>query len=238
MTMITGSVGRKGANKPDDVRTVQSLLNKKRPAPLKPVSVDGVSGKETESAIEELQRRVVKLYWPDGRVDPLGRTWKALSEASPTASTKPAAPASGASTSSTGTSGNLSGASWWRANQAKFPNSRSVEDLEGGFKLKVKAFLAALSDAGANVSIASTLRNKHRAYLMHYCFKVAKGQIEPSKVPVDDAVDIAWDQATTPPPARPLRRWSISSTSRMSRRSTPGTSPVRRLTWTSRGPAA
>jgi hypothetical protein len=87
----------------------------------------------------------------------------------------------------------LSGSAWWHANQAKFPNSTRVDDLEPGFRTKVQEFHAALAAAGAQVEINSTRRHKDRAYLMHYSWKIARGTIKPSKVPPRAGVDIEWD---------------------------------------------
>ncbi len=35
----------------------------------------------------------------------------------------------------------LSGAAWWHANQAKYPNSTKIEDLEPKFRAKSRHFL-------------------------------------------------------------------------------------------------
>ena len=87
----------------------------------------------------------------------------------------------------------LSGAAWWHANQAKYPNSTKVDDLEPKFRAKVKAFLAALADAGIHPNIESTLRSKQRAYLMHYCWEIAHGTTPASKVPPYSGIKIVWD---------------------------------------------
>jgi peptidoglycan hydrolase-like protein with peptidoglycan-binding domain len=179
LSNLSGSVGRGGRNSPADVRLVQQLLNRHRPTPMAPLDVDGVAGPKTVEAICEFQRRVVKMAAPDGRVDPGGRTFTLLAG--------PPAPAAAAGAS------NLSGASWWHANQAKYPNSTSVDDLEPGFRAKVKEFLAALDAAGADVAISATRRNKHRAYLMHDAWRLAHGQIKASEIPADPAVNIVWD---------------------------------------------
>lgn len=182
MATISASVGRGGVNRPQDVRTVQELLNKHIPIPLRPVPVNGVAGGETITAIEEFQRRVVKLPAPDGRVDPGGRTLQALS----------AAPAGGAPPAAN----RLSGAAWWHANQAKYQNSTSVDDLDAGFRANVQDFLAALKAAGAAVTIATTRRSKPRAYLMHHSWKIANGQEKAPQVPAEPGVDIAWDHGS------------------------------------------
>jgi len=86
MSTITQSVGRGVTNlNRGEVKLVQQLLNRHRPVPLRPVSDDGVVGTETISAIEEFQRRVVKLARPDGRVDPGGTTLRLLSAGGGTA---------------------------------------------------------------------------------------------------------------------------------------------------------
>jgi hypothetical protein len=68
--------------------------------------------------------------------------------------------------------------------------------LEPGFRTKIQEFLAALNAAGARVVIDSTRRDKDRAYLMHYSWKIAKGLIAPSKVPPRAGVDIEWDHGS------------------------------------------
>lgn len=87
----------------------------------------------------------------------------------------------------------LSGAAWWRANEAKYPNSRRVEDLDPDFRTGVEAFLAALKYAGATVEIASTRRSADRAYLMHYAWAIAHGEVKPAAVPAREGVAIRWD---------------------------------------------
>jgi putative chitinase len=77
---ISSSVGRKGSNKPDDVKTVQILVNMSigKLVPLAPLSADGRIGDKTIIAIEEYQRRVLSAPKPDGRVDPNGAMLKRL----------------------------------------------------------------------------------------------------------------------------------------------------------------
>jgi hypothetical protein len=75
---LQGSVGRGGKNLPDDVCTVQALLNRALPPPYDDLDVDGKVGRLTIGMIEEYQRRVVGFQRPDGRVDPSGATFQAL----------------------------------------------------------------------------------------------------------------------------------------------------------------
>jgi len=80
MAAITGTVGRGGANRPNDVKTIQTLLNQNiaKLVPFLPVTVSGTCDPQTILMIEEFQRRVLQTQTPDGRVDPGGRTLKAL----------------------------------------------------------------------------------------------------------------------------------------------------------------
>jgi hypothetical protein len=80
---LTGSVGEKGLNLPDDVRAVQRLLNGVPPAnggPMPPLEVDGLIGPLTKAAISRFQGR--HLGWVDGRIDPSGPTLEKLEAAS------------------------------------------------------------------------------------------------------------------------------------------------------------
>lgn len=90
-------------------------------------------------------------------------------------------------------SSNLSGKQWWHANQAKFPNSREISSLDSGFRSRVEAFLESLRQAGATVAVSSTRRNATRAYLMHYSWRIAEGDLDPAEVPSRPEANIAWD---------------------------------------------
>ena len=92
MATITSSVGRGGTNLAQDVSSVQSLLNRHRNAPLARLDVDGKIGPKTIEAIEEFQRRVVKLSNPDGRVDQNGKTLTALNGSGGPATSTPVGP--------------------------------------------------------------------------------------------------------------------------------------------------
>lgn len=90
--MLTGSVGRNGANKPDDIKAIQKLLNRHAPA----VGFDKLSenarfGNDTLKAIVAFQKSI-GMRSPDGVVDPGGRTLKALAArpVEPAAAAEPA----------------------------------------------------------------------------------------------------------------------------------------------------
>ncbi len=77
---IYKSVGHKGANEKRDVKLIQSYLNafsinKKLTFSLK---VDGIIGKKTVTAIKTFQKDATGMKYPDGRVDPGGRTYRYL----------------------------------------------------------------------------------------------------------------------------------------------------------------
>ena len=84
--------------------------------------------------------------------------------------------------------GELSGAAW----VARYPTSRSVDDLAQPFRGRVENFLAALRAAGASVSIAATLRPPNRAFLMHYSYVIAREGFDPARVPDRAGVAIRW----------------------------------------------
>jgi putative chitinase len=79
---ILQPVGRDGGSNPDDIKTVQILLNLnfRRRSGMPLLSEDGVLGPRTIAAIENFQRRVVGMKKPDGRVDPDGLTLRKLRE--------------------------------------------------------------------------------------------------------------------------------------------------------------
>jgi hypothetical protein len=186
---ISAPVGEGGANTPADVTIVQNLLNAHAAnVGIQRLKVDGSIGSRTISAIRTFQFKVMKLQKPDGRVDPNGRTFTALMHSGTTSPSL--GPVAGTD--------NLSGSAWWHANQAKYPNSASVSDLESSFRTKVEAFIAALQAAGATVSVSATRRNKIRAHLMHYSWDIAKGLIKPSAVPGISGLTIVWDHGTLP----------------------------------------
>lgn len=176
---ITASVGRDGVNARTDVRQVQELLNAWLAASgQRAIPVDGDAGPRTVAAIEAYQARVLGAARPDARIDPGGRSWRAL--AAGEGATPP-----------------LSGADWWHANQARFPNSASLADLAAPFRARATAFVEALRAAGASVAISATRRNPARAALMHYSWRVAKGLVDPKEVPAIPGAPIRWDHGSS-----------------------------------------
>ncbi|MCG6201070.1 peptidoglycan-binding domain-containing protein [Psychromonas antarctica] len=79
---IDRSVGNKGLNQYADVKLIQTLLNcyYSKFSPIKPLQLDGRCGVVTINAILSFQRDVIKLMNPDGRVDPNGATFRALTK--------------------------------------------------------------------------------------------------------------------------------------------------------------
>ncbi|MEM9631416.1 MAG: peptidoglycan-binding protein [Pseudomonadota bacterium] len=77
---ISGSVGRFGKNQLFDVKTVQTRLNALMGTSRKELAVDGKVGSKTIGTIKDFQASVVRLRYPDGRVDPDNRTIRALND--------------------------------------------------------------------------------------------------------------------------------------------------------------
>lgn len=72
MPNISANVGRMGRNFPADVKTVQNLLNLNghRMTSFQNLAVDGQMGPNTQRAIDQFQRQVMRYNTIDGRVDP------------------------------------------------------------------------------------------------------------------------------------------------------------------------
>jgi hypothetical protein len=79
---IVGAVGEGGVNRPEDVKTIQEMLNKVLPGwggPSSKLTVDGICGSLTKEAIRKFQKVQLSSYFPpDGRVDLGRRTLKRL----------------------------------------------------------------------------------------------------------------------------------------------------------------
>lgn len=84
MASLSASVGRGARNVPSDVKLVQELLNghMHKLAPLGPLVADSKAGNATFRAIEAFQSKMLGMQRPDGRIDPGGRTFKALLDTS------------------------------------------------------------------------------------------------------------------------------------------------------------
>lgn len=83
----------------------------------------------------------------------------------------------------------VSGAGW----VDRFPTNKDIDDCKDPFKGNLQSFVDALKAAGATVVISATYRPPERAYLMHWCWMIAKKDYDPQKVPVMDGVNIQWD---------------------------------------------
>ncbi|MEO1104316.1 MAG: peptidoglycan-binding protein, partial [Pseudomonadota bacterium] len=77
---ISGSVGRDGSNRTEDVRHIQRALNVSRSLDglVPPLIVDGLVGPKTIGAITSFQTQHTRAS--DGRIDPAGPTIRALAE--------------------------------------------------------------------------------------------------------------------------------------------------------------
>ncbi|WP_049854687.1 N-acetylmuramidase domain-containing protein [Dickeya fangzhongdai] len=72
---IAFPVGKGQVNRAEDVKTVQQLLNSRSNGTL---SVDGIVGIRTQTAITQFQRQILGMGTPDGIVSPHGPTLRKL----------------------------------------------------------------------------------------------------------------------------------------------------------------
>ena len=82
----------------------------------------------------------------------------------------------------------LAGREW----AEKFPTSKELSDLDTNFAARVRKYLAALRKAGATVEILATERPKERTYLMHWAWRIARGDFDPRRVPPMPSLNINW----------------------------------------------
>jgi hypothetical protein len=88
----------------------------------------------------------------------------------------------------------LSGAHWKQIADDRWGGATpDIAELESSFGADLTAFLDMLAANNITYQLASGYRPPERSYLFHYCVKVAKGKIKPSKVPAMAGVDIVWD---------------------------------------------
>ena len=74
----------------------------------------------------------------------------------------------------------------------RFPGSTSPADLLPDFRDDVRAFISQMQDGGASVTISATFRPPQRAYLMHWCWLIAREGADPASVPPMAGVAIDW----------------------------------------------
>ncbi len=184
MIILTASVGEGGDNRVPDVRAVQAALNRSGivPGPVK-LPETGLCNSATIALITQFQQKHLTPMIATGLIVPGDATHKTL-EALDRAPVVPAA-----------LSAEMSGAAWWHANQAKFPDNSAIADLAPGFRTKVENFLAALAKANATVRVAATRRNPVRGALMHWSFMLAKGKVKAKAVPAIPGCTIDWVHA-------------------------------------------
>lgn len=68
-------------NRRDDVLAIQKLLNAHVPKYASPLRVDGLYGLRTYEAIRKIHQSLVRMAYPDGRIDPQGPTLRLLNNA-------------------------------------------------------------------------------------------------------------------------------------------------------------
>ncbi len=126
--ILRGSVGEGGKNHSEDVELVQTLLKKVGTYLGK---VDCKCGPKTIAAIADFQRTIMKN--PDGRVDPAGYTWLALSHPSvKPVSYKPPPTTKGD----------------WSGDSSRWTQEKKLASMNAKLRPKVEHILKALTDAG------------------------------------------------------------------------------------------
>jgi len=74
----------------------------------------------------------------------------------------------------------------------RFPTSRATADLSSAFRISIEDFIQSIRDAGGSVRISATRRPPERAYLMHYCWRIANEGMPPESVPPHEGINIDW----------------------------------------------
>ena len=129
---IQQSVGKQGVNHALDVKTVQAQLNAQAPATRTKLVVDGKCGAKTIAAISDFQKVVLGLIQPDGRVDPNGRTLRALND--------PASEAKWAK--------GIQASDQWSGDSARWSQEKKLQSLNPAFRLQVEGVISALRQRG------------------------------------------------------------------------------------------
>lgn len=214
MSDIVASVGRRGSNRKPDVKTIQDALNaiNSTTPGYKRLEPDSLIGPKTIGAILEFQIRVVKLRNPDGRVDPGGKTLKALNaDAKGPPPPAPLAPGGGDAIAPGGTVDappNLSG--WYVATAGGTKNIGYKDTVALNRRLVSDysnlVIAEALSRAGMpGAIVTSTMRTaREQAVTMHYycgqTYKKTKslaGQYSNYKSAGDKVIDVFRDNHLT-----------------------------------------
>ncbi len=77
---LSGSVGKGGQNRSFDVRAVEERLNELMGSSRQRLTVDGRIGSRTQAMVADFQKNVLNFRWPDERVDPAGKTIRAMND--------------------------------------------------------------------------------------------------------------------------------------------------------------
>lgn len=186
-------LGMNLADDPDSVRLPDSALAIALGYWTK-TKINAVAGDATEEAVKAVTKRInPKLLGLADRRAYFKKAMKAFAppKSFPLAETlaEEVSPAGGMLEVPTP---ELSGPQW----VARFPTSREITDLTQPFSGQVAAFVGALTQAGAKVRINASYRPKERAYLMHWSWKIARQNFNPSIVPPMPGLAITWIHPT------------------------------------------
>ncbi len=139
---LTGSVGKLGANKPNDTRIIQTLLKQHK---IDCGVIDGLCGKKTITAITLFQKGF--LSWPDGRIDVGGMSWRKLSSI-PQKIVKGGTPHIATAAPHVVSPAPSVIANVWTGNARKWSKQKKLASLNPSFRIHVKAVLDELKKQG------------------------------------------------------------------------------------------
>lgn len=86
-----------------------------------------------------------------------------------------------------------SGKYWLEWADKNAPQINDIKTLESNFQSKVIAFKETLEQAGAKVDVRETRRSVKRAYLYHWCWRIAEKKCRAKDATKISGVDIIWD---------------------------------------------
>lgn len=78
---------------------------------------------------------------------------------------------------------------------SRFPGSALTADLLPDFRDRTQAFISVMKNGHASVAVSATFRPPERAYLMHWCWMIAREAYDPREVPRMSGVDIQWNHS-------------------------------------------
>ncbi|MCB1934725.1 MAG: M15 family metallopeptidase [Nitrosomonas sp.] len=130
---IEKSVGKNGINQELDVNTIKKQLNAQMPSSHRKLIISGICDSDTIDTIIDFQKTVLGFHRPDGRIDPNGKTLRALNDS-----------ASQVKWANSPVHVNEQ----WSGDSSKWPQTKKLQSLNPAFRIKVQNVLDALAQRG------------------------------------------------------------------------------------------